>query len=38
MFFFQMKTLDENWKKAEEEVYKFDHLVDTIREVRFEQF
>lgn len=28
----RIKTLDENWKKAEEEVYKFDQLVDTIRE------
>lgn len=33
-----MKTLDDNWRKAEEEVYKFDQLVDTIREVRITSY
>ncbi|KAK7485372.1 hypothetical protein BaRGS_00023320 [Batillaria attramentaria] len=30
----RMRVLEENWKKAEDEVYRFDELVENIRRVR----
>ena len=29
----QMRVLDENWKKAEDEVYRLDELVENIKQV-----
>ena len=34
----QMRVLDENWKKAEDEVYRLDELVENIKQVLCEGF
>lgn len=30
----KMKTLEENWKKAEDEVYRLDDMIEQIMQVR----
>ena len=33
-----MRTLDNNWKKAEDELYRLDDLVESIRKVSIKKF